>query len=291
MSIKASTAAVCPSTATRSWASRASNRSVQRCAAEFKDRGRVFRAVPERRGEPLARTVEPVAERLAALDQGFVQAIGDAVEPYDQVVAAQDHGVVEARLAVVDAIDQRLGALAEIPSQRIARFDQASSDRLALFAERVHRLRALGAEAAHNLLGVAVDGVAHQERGVGEPARDGLSVRPDGFGGFREAGGDAFAVRLQGFDRDGAARADPAGDGVGVGADRVLRQIGRLGEPRRDGFAARADRVENPIIARVNAPDDRVGVGVDRGPGQVGRVRELRRDGVSLRAHGLDGVR
>ena len=116
-------------------------------------------------------------------------------------------------------------------------------------------------------------------------------MRPDGFGRFRKAGGDSFAMRLQRFDGHGAARLDPSGDGVGVGADRVPRQIRKIGKPRRDGFAARADQFEHLIVARVNAPDDRVGVGVDRGPRRVRRVRELRRDGVSFRAHGFDGRR
>jgi len=101
----------------------------------------VFGAVLEDRREPLARAVEPVAKRLAALDQGFVEAIRYAAQPSHQVVAVQDHGVGQSRLTVVDAVDQSLRALpksrasaslASIRRPASTRFGRGTRDRFRL---------------------------------------------------------------------------------------------------------------------------------------------------------------
>ena len=175
----------------------------------IEDGGGILGAVAKDRGEPFARAVEPVAKRPASFDQRFVQAIGDPVEPSDQIVAAPDHGVGQPRLTLVDAVDQRQRAIAEIARQRVGRFDQASGEQLALDVECLHRFRALCVEAADDLVGVAVNRVAHKEGGFGKSARHDVSVRPDDLRRFRESRRDAIPVRLQRFDRVGAARADP----------------------------------------------------------------------------------
>ena len=76
--------------------------------------------------------VDPVAQSLAALDDGLTEAFGDAVELRHQRLAALRHGVGETRVGMVDAVDERLRALAEIARHRRARPGEPLGGRIAL---------------------------------------------------------------------------------------------------------------------------------------------------------------
>ena len=169
-------------------------------------RRRILGALPQHRSEPLARSVQPIAQGRATLDQRLVKAFGDAAEPLDQIVALPADGVGQARLASLDPVHQRQRPLREVARHRVVRFDKASRDRLALGPDRLDGFRAAGAEAADDGVGVALDGVPHDRRGLGEPVLHRISLDLDGFSRFGEPGRNGVAMAPQRRDDVGAAR-------------------------------------------------------------------------------------
>ena len=289
-------------------------------------RRRILGALPQHRSEPLARSVQPIAERRATLDQRLVKAFGDAAEPLDQIVALPADGVGQARLASLDPVHQRQRPLREVARHRVVRFDKASRDRLALGPDRLDGFRAAGAEAADDGVGVALDGVPHDRRGLGEPVLHRISLDLDGFSRFGEAGDDCVGVALDGaaqdrrglgepalhhisLDLDGFSRfGEPGDDCVGValdGAAHDQRRLGepvlhhislgldgfsRFGEPGRNGVAMAPQRRDDVGAARVEPTDHRFDMAADGLLGAVGRIRELRGDGLAARAERVEGL-
>ncbi len=160
-------------------------------------RGRVLRAILEEGGEAVARPVETVAERLAPLDQRLMP-LGDRVQPPEKIVAADDHGVAQPRLGVVGAVDQRLGALAEIAGEDRARLDQALRGGFALRPDGADRLEAARFEPRDELVDVDADG------------------RLRSAGSLREPPGDAVGLGANGLEDLVVGRVDAADDVVGL---------------------------------------------------------------------------
>ena len=100
-----------------------------------KDRGCVFRAVPDQSGQAFARSGEPVFEDLTANDDCFVQAVGRVVKAHDKIVAVDDDGVGEPRAAALQPIDQRIRPDAEIAGHRVGRLAESVGDGIALRAD------------------------------------------------------------------------------------------------------------------------------------------------------------
>ena len=155
------------------------------------DRGCVFRAVPDQRGQSLARPGEPVFKDLATHDDGVVQAVGGVVEARDEIVAMDDDGVGEPRAAALQPLDQRIRPGAEVAGDRIGRLAELVGDRVALGADRVDGLRAARVDSADDILRIRVDGVAGRRRGLGELIGDGVAVEADRLSGLFAACADA----------------------------------------------------------------------------------------------------
>ena len=129
------------------------------------DRGGVFGAIPDQRGQSFARPGQPVFQDLTAHDDGVVKAVGGVVEAHDEAVAMDDDGVGEPCAAGLEPLDERIRSDAEVADDCIGRLAEPVGDQVALGADRLDGLSAARADAADHIVRIGVDGVARRRRG------------------------------------------------------------------------------------------------------------------------------
>ncbi len=151
------------------------------------NRGGVFGAIADQRGQSFARPGQSVFQDLAAHDNGFVKALGGVVEARDEVVATDDDGVGEPRAAGLEPLDQRIRSGAEVADDRLGRLAQPVGDQVALGLDRVDGLGAARADPADHIVRVSVDRLARRRRGRGKLVGDRIAVGADRFDSLQAA--------------------------------------------------------------------------------------------------------
>ena len=96
-------------------------------------------AIAQQSRQAFARAFQAFAQRVAAVDDRLLQAIGRVVEADDQISAVNEHGVGKPGAGGVQPLEQRFGAIAEIAGERVAGLAEAAGDRVALGANGFDR--------------------------------------------------------------------------------------------------------------------------------------------------------
>src|SRR6202020_2671995 len=117
-----------------------------------KDRGCVFRALPDHSAQPFARPGDPIFKDLATHYDGVMQTVRRVAKTRDQTVAVHDDGLGEPLAAALEPLDQRSRSVAEVAGECVAREAQLTSDRVALGADRRDGLLAARADPGHDLV-------------------------------------------------------------------------------------------------------------------------------------------
>ena len=237
-----------------------------------KDRGGVFRAVPDQGGQSFARTGQPVFQDLTAHDDGVVKAVGGVVEARNEAVAVDHDGVGKPGAAGLEPLDERIRSEAEVADDRIGRLAKPIGDQVALGADRLDGLSAARADASDHIVRKGVDGVASRGRSVGE------------------LDGDRIALDADRFDSVERARADAADDVVRGGADRISRRRRGFQQSIGDRVAMEPDRIDGLLSAGADAAHDLVGVSGDGAAARRRRLGKLIGDGVAMEPDRIDGL-